>query len=112
MNFDKLWRDMLAAMNKALEGQWNRAKGFATSEAKKLAQTLVDIAEMVKADEITQAQARLLMDMQKGAARSVVLAIEGIGIIAAEQALSAALGVVGLRVNKAVGFDLINAGSI
>ncbi|HEV2294324.1 MAG TPA: hypothetical protein VGR35_10735 [Tepidisphaeraceae bacterium] len=111
MDLEKLLKDMLAAMEKSLKPQWKGAKGFASGEAKKLAHTLVDIGTMRAAGEITEDQARLLLDMQKAAARAVLLAVEGIGVVAAEQAMAAALGVVAAPVNKALGFNLLSVGA-
>jgi hypothetical protein len=45
--------------------------------------------------------------MQKNAMRSVMLAVEGLGIIAVEAAINSALGVVRKTVNTALGWPLL-----
>jgi hypothetical protein len=47
------------------------------------------------------------MEMQKNAARMVLLAIEGLGILAVEAAINAALAVVKEAVNGALDFALL-----
>ena len=59
------------------------------------------------AGQINQAQAVLLLDMQKSASRSVLLALQGLALLAVEAAINAALGVVKTAVNTAIGFALI-----
>src|SRR6185369_5364771 len=98
---------ILAAMKTVLKKWWKVAKDYAEMESKKLAQTLVSIEAMALTNSIKQDQAELLLDMEKHAARSVLLTIEGIGLIAAQQAIDAGLQVVAQSVNKAVGFALI-----
>ncbi|MGC4033531.1 MAG: hypothetical protein QM754_17725 [Tepidisphaeraceae bacterium] len=89
MDFDKLWSDMLAAMKGVLQKQWKNAKGFAESEAKKMAQTLISIETSYAKDLITKEEAEHLLDMQKGAAAAVLTALKAIGIITAMQAIEA-----------------------
>jgi hypothetical protein len=83
------------------------AKSYAASEGRKLAETLRMIAEGVKARKITPERAALLLDMQRHASKAVLLAVEGIGILAAERAVNAALGAAKAAVNRVVGFGLI-----
>ena len=102
-----LGKDMGKAAVKSLKGNGAEATEFAKSESRKLADTLELITRGVAKGEITPERAKLLLEMQQHASKSVLLAIEGIGILAAEQAVNAALGVARDAVNKAVGFPLI-----
>ena len=45
--------------------------------------------------------------MQKNASRSVLLTVEGLGILAVEEAINAALDVIKGAANKAIGFALL-----
>jgi cell fate (sporulation/competence/biofilm development) regulator YlbF (YheA/YmcA/DUF963 family) len=76
-------------------------------ESKKMLETVAEIQRMKIAGQITEEQARLLMDMQKHAMRAVMLATEIMGLAAAEQAINAAIGAVRDTINKAVGFILL-----
>jgi hypothetical protein len=82
-------------------------ESFAKTEFTKIAQTIVSIQELTAAGSIDQQQAALLLDMQKNASRSVLLALEGLALLAVENAINAALGVAKTAVNTALGFALI-----
>ena len=57
--------------------------------------------------QIDEEEAELQFNIQKNASRTVLLTIEGLGILAVEQAINAALDVVSDTVNTALGFNLI-----
>jgi len=57
--------------------------------------------------EINDAQAKILLRMQSNASQSVLTAVRTIGMIAAQDAINAAIGVVREAVNKAVGIALL-----
>lgn len=107
MNFEEIWKAIAGAMQGVLVKAWPDARAYATSEARKLATTLVDIEAMASAGSITPDQAGILLDMQRHASRAVILAVVGIGILSAEQAINAGLAAVASVVNEAVGFVLI-----
>lgn len=100
-------KDMASAASGVLKNKWPDAKSFAETEFQKIAQTIVSIGEQRAAGTINNQQAELLLDMQKNASRAVLLTIEGLGILAVEEAINAALGAVSKAVNTAVGFVLI-----
>jgi len=58
-------------------------------------------------NEIDDEEARLQFKIQKNASRTVLLTIEGLGVLAAEEAINAAMKVVKDTVNSALGFTLI-----
>lgn len=103
----KLGKDILAAFNSALGDKWPDIKEYSESEAKKLAQTLVMIEVLKASGKINKEQAALHLEMQKNATRMVLMTIEGLGILAAEAAISAALNDVKDIVNTAIGFTLL-----
>ncbi len=102
---------LLASMGAAAEGvltsKWTTVKSFATTEFQKIAQTIVSIGEGTASGEITQDQAALLLDMQRNASRAVLASVEGMALLAAEQAVNAALKAVSGAVNTFVGFALL-----
>ena len=98
---------MLEAASAALEGKPSVAKTYAEMEFKKLAATAASIQTAKLADEIDEEDARILMDMQKNATRAVLLAVEGLGAIAAQQAINAAVDAVKGPVNGVLGFALL-----
>jgi hypothetical protein len=102
-----LANNMLAAAKAPLLANWTTAEPFAKTQAANIAKQIVDIESQLLAKTITQDQASLLLDMQSNASRAALLAVEGIGIVAAQAAINAALAAVSAAVNTAVGFALL-----
>ena len=100
-------KSMAAAAEGVLQNKWPEVRSFATTEFQKIAQTVVSIGEGVAAGTISKEQAPILLDMQKNASRAVLAAVEGMSLIAAEQAVNAALGAVKQAINTFVGFPLV-----
>jgi predicted ATP-grasp superfamily ATP-dependent carboligase len=107
LDFSKLLGEMLGAAKNKLADKWPAVEGIATTSFKTLAQTLVDIEDMTLKGTITGEQAALLLDMQKNTAKMVLLSVEIVGIVAAEEAINAALDVVRDVVNTAISFPLL-----
>jgi len=98
---------VLAAIKPVLAKSWNDVQDFAKTESTKLAQTLANIEQLKLSSQIDEDQARALLDMQKQAMQSVLLAVEGIGLVTAQSAINAGLGAIKGLVNGALGFPLI-----
>jgi hypothetical protein len=94
---------MLGSLRKDVPG----LRDYATTEAQKIASTFALIAQMRRGKKIDKQTAAMLVDMQKHASRAVLLTIEGLGVLAVEKAINAALAVVRDAVNKALGFALL-----
>ena len=99
--------DMLQAVKASLGKDYSKAKDFARPEVQRLARSVVDIARLVAAGKVTKQQAKSLVAIHKNTTRVVFLTIEGLGIIAVENALNAAIGAIRNTVNGAVKFALI-----
>jgi len=98
---------MLGAALPILKKHAQDAESFAKAEFTKIAQTIVSIGEQVAGGQINQQQAVLLLNMQTTASRNVLLCLKGLALLAAEEAINAALGVVKTAVNAALKFPLI-----
>lgn len=107
LNISELAANMLDAAKQVLSEKWPEIEIYAESETKKLAESLAMIEKLKLAGKINEEQAKLLLDIQKNATRIVLLAIEGLGILAVEQALNAAFKSVKEVVNAALGFLLL-----
>ena len=107
INVDKLVKEMFEAFEESLADKWPQVKDYAESEAKKIAESLVMIEKLLVTDQISKKQAKLHLQIQKNATRMVLLTIEGLGIVAVEQAINAALKVLKDTVNSALDFKLI-----
>lgn len=107
IDFNQLLGDMSNAAASVLKAKWPEVKSYAEAEFRKIGHTIELIAREFAAGEITEEQATLLLDMQKGASRSVMITVEGMAVVAAEQAINAAFDAVRQSVNTAIGFALI-----
>ncbi|HXB93627.1 MAG TPA: hypothetical protein VNU70_00670 [Puia sp.] len=107
LDFNNLFSQMLTAAKTSFNKKWPKIKDLATSSVKTLAQNVVDIEQMRIAGTITEEQARLKLDLQKNAFKTVLLTEEGIGLLVVESALNAMLGIIKDTVNTAIGFALI-----
>jgi hypothetical protein len=107
IDVDRLVQDMAAAAATILKTRWPDVKSYAETEFRKIGETIALIAREWARGEITEEQATLLLDMQKGASRSVMITVEGMAVVAAEQAINAAFDSVRRTVNAAIGFALI-----
>lgn len=102
-----LIKDMLAAAKENLGKFWKQAKPFAENEALNMAGKLVMIEKLKLSGKITKAEALLHIDIQKSAFRTVLLSIKGLGLMAVEDTINAALGAIAGAVNKAIGWQLL-----
>lgn len=107
LNVSEFAARMLGAAQEALSAKWPEIKDYAEGETQKLAQSLATIEKLHLSGQITDEQARLHLDIQKNTSRTVLLTVEGLSLLAAEQAVNAALRVVRDTVNKALGLVLI-----
>src|ERR1700747_1998571 len=102
-----LVQNMLAAIKQVLQLHWNDVRPFAETEMKKLAATAVLIETGHADGTITDAQAQILLNMQANASQAVLTAVETVGMIAAQDAINAAIQVLTDAVNKAIGFAIL-----
>jgi hypothetical protein len=107
LNVSELLKEMLGAAKPVVEKFWKEAKPFAETQFKNLAQNLVMIEKLKLKGVITKEKALIHLDIQKNSFRTVLLTIEGLGILAVEAALNAALGVVKKTVNTAIGWNIL-----
>jgi hypothetical protein len=102
-----LSQKMVQAAADSLKRKWPSVKDFAETEFKHLAETLALIVRLKAEGKITEAQAKLHLDIQKNTTRMVLLTAEGLALLPVEAAINAALKVVGDTINSAIGLALI-----
>jgi hypothetical protein len=107
LNVESLVGSIVQAVKPVLAKHWSEVEPYAKTEAQKMAHALANITQLVASKSIDEGQAKALLDMQKHASQAVLLTIEGIGLIAAQNAINAALGAVKGVVNGAIGFPLL-----
>lgn len=98
---------MIGAAKTSLATDWPKARDFAETELRKLAQSLKDIAALAAQGRVNRTQARALLAIHRNTTRMVLLTVKGLGKVAVENAINAALGAVATLVNKAAGFALL-----
>jgi hypothetical protein len=98
---------MLEAARKSLEKDWPKARDFAKPELQRLARSMVDIIRLINEDKLNKQQAKALLEIHRNTTQIVLLTIEGLGIIAVQNAINAALDTVRTVVNRAAGFALV-----
>jgi hypothetical protein len=107
INTTDLASEIVAAMQGALTGHWQLARPYAEAEAHKFAETAKLIASGTASGEINPKQAKILVRMQGNASQAVLTAIETIGMIAAQDAINAAINVLKKAVNTAAGLTVL-----
>ncbi len=105
---DNLGDKILEAAKTTFGEKFSVIKTYLTEETRKLADTLDMIIEGRAKSEISEEEAKILLNNQKIAASSVLVAASGMTDAAVQSAINAALGVVKEFVNGKVGFPLLN----
>lgn len=106
INGDQLVASMMQAAQEVFARRWPDAQDYVESELKKIVETITFIESQVARNLMSDEKARLHIEMQKSAA-IVMLTVKGLGILAVEDAINAALDVVRSTVNTALGFVLL-----
>lgn len=107
LKVSELVKTMLTAAKGELEEQWPEVREYAKTEAKKIAHTLTMIETLKVSGKIGRKQAKILLDMQQQSSRVVILTIKGLGLLASEAAINAALKSVRDMVNGTIGWRLL-----
>ena len=107
INVNALGKDMIGAATGVFKQKWPEAKEFAEMEFKKLAQSLAALSKGVSKGTITKGAAKAILRIHRNSAATVMLAVEGLGLLMVEAAINAALKVVAGAVNTAAGFKFI-----
>jgi hypothetical protein len=124
MNFDDTLKQMLEAAAAAAKVHWNDFRSYAEQEFKRLAEAGAqveadygaDVAEAqlqqdaTKRDKLIQKarlRAQLAFENLRLASEGVLTATTADAKIAAQDAINAALGVLGAAINKSIGIALL-----
>jgi hypothetical protein len=107
LNYEQLVKDMLNAAKGVLSKHWKDIKPFAEQQIKSFAQNIQVIEDLKLRGEITEEQAKLHMNIQRNSLQIVLLTNEGLGILAVEAAINAAIDVVKNTVNTAIGWSIL-----
>lgn len=98
---------MIDAARAEVTDRWPQLQAFAEMELRRLAHSLADLAQMLVEGKVTEAHARQLVHMHQIASRSVLLSVEGIALLTAEQVIHAGIRAAAKAVNGIVKFTLL-----
>jgi hypothetical protein len=107
INFGGLAQNMLAALKGPLQAHWEEAQPYAEKETQAFTDNIKLIASLKLQGKIDEEQARMYMEIQRSSMRVVLLTIKGLGILAVENAINAALDVIRGTVNTALGWRIL-----
>ena len=107
IDFNSMLSQMIGAAKISLADKWPTVESLATSSLKSIAQNIIDIEVMTEENVITKEQSVLKIMLQQNAFRTMLLTQEGLGLLAAQDALNAVTDVIRGTVNKAIGFVLL-----
>ncbi len=107
MNADKVAEDMLDAALPILKDSKEKIQEFVYHEFDKLAKNARFIRYQTEVENWTEERAKKHFQMNILATQTALLTVEGLGLIAVERAINAALQAVREPINLAVGFPLV-----
>ncbi|HYC91873.1 MAG TPA: hypothetical protein VEO54_21855 [Thermoanaerobaculia bacterium] len=102
-----LGSEMIAAARTALADRAPALEALAEMELRRLAGVLAEIGGLLAKGRIEKKRARGLIEIHRFTTRSVLLSLEGIGLLAADQAMKAVMRVAGAVLNRVVGFKVL-----
>lgn len=107
MKVSDILAPMVTAAKDSMGKDWPKVKDYGEPELKKLAQSLVDITKLTTSGKVNTQQAKALLRIHRNTTMIVMLTIEGLGVIAVENAINAALDAARKAVNTAAGIALL-----
>ncbi|MGA2445815.1 MAG: hypothetical protein ABSG50_10360 [Opitutaceae bacterium] len=97
-----LGANMANAASGALVAGGKAAMDYATHEFQQFAEDVDHIQDMLAAGTISPQDAQYYVNLQKMSMQSVLLTIQGLGVLAVQSAITAALGVLSTAIGAAL----------
>lgn len=94
---------MLKAASGSIKKKWPAVRDYAESEFRKFLLQSDHIKKLKAEGKINQDEARFLMNLQANAMKAVLLTVEGLGMLAVEAAVNAAIDSIKDVINIAIG---------
>ncbi len=107
LDFDDILDRMLNAARETLQEKWPLVASTARERFQDLAQVLINIEQDKLSGDLTEDEAKELMEMHQNAVKTALEEIKGIGKLLAEAVINAVLRAVRDIVNSAVGWTLV-----
>lgn len=93
IDFKKIGKDMLDAIKNVVGDDLNDIQDMLDDELEDFAKRTAILTEKVFKKELSAEQAKSILKIRKNAVETVILSAAGIGILAAEKAINAAIDV-------------------
>jgi len=103
LNITQVVNDMLQAALPHLSKGGQQASTFASHEFQQYIINMKHIQTMAEEGNITDQEAQFLVDQYKMSMKAVLLTVEGLGVIATQKAINAAIDVLNSALNTALG---------
>lgn len=97
---------MAAAKTELSTAKWRLVREYAEIEFQNLQTTALKLAEMFAAGRINEERAQLHIQLQQASFKTMLLTVQGVGLVEVEKMLNAAIRAVLAVVNSKVGFTL------
>ncbi len=107
MKLGALSAGMIAAARDSLGDDWKAVRHYAEPEIRRLARSLADIEKLAADGKITAGEAESLLRIHRSSTLAVMLTVKGLGLLAAEAAINAALKAAAGSVNATLPFKLL-----
>lgn len=108
LNYNSIAQDMLSAMGAVIQEHFNDIKEMAENELEDFAQRTAILTQKVIDGEISEVQAEAILRIRRNALETILLSIAGISVIAAEEAINAAIIVLKQALSAALpGFSIL-----
>ncbi len=98
---------MTQAAAAALKKKWPAARTYAGHEFEKFVLQMQQIEKLKDDKAITEDEARFLARLQQNAMMTVLLTLEGLGMLAVESAVNASIDAVRDLINTAIGWKVL-----
>jgi hypothetical protein len=102
IDYEKVVSDCLEAVREELGRSWKKFKPFAEHELRQFAENAEFLAKLRHDQVIDDDELKARLEIQRLAFKNVVLTIKGVGLVTAQNAVNAILGIVRKAVRKAL----------
>jgi hypothetical protein len=106
IDFTQIVTDSISAAKIELGNKWDKVEPFAAHEFRQLAENIVFLTQLHANGTIDKDEFEGRLQFQKLATENVLLAIKGVGIVAAQNIINSIIGIVGNAIQNAAGFAL------
>jgi predicted ATP-grasp superfamily ATP-dependent carboligase len=103
LDINKVASDMLQASASSLIKGGEQASEYASHEYAQFIEDIEHVQTMAEQGTISAAEAQALVDQHKMSMQAVLLCVEGLGVIAVQNAINAALQVLNTAIAAALG---------